>query len=144
MTSSPSSFSQHNPYISLTCIAANKPGSPDVDEVNASVGGGNGPAWTPPPGQIRPVTVSQFGGPTAASFTDGTVGDDVVAVTIHAGPETVTATVQNGRYAAWWPGKAFVDGPLPPDGQGGPQEMLTYDVTLTNGTVKTNITPATP
>lgn len=79
-------FLQENPYVSLTCVAINRPGSTDVDNVNASVGGSDGPAWTPPPGQIRRATVSQFGGRSPASFTDGAVGEDVVAVTILPAP----------------------------------------------------------
>jgi len=136
-------FLQDNPQTSLTCVATNPPGSTNVDNLNASVGGG-GPAWTPPPGQISPASVSQFGGHNPAAFTDGTVGANVVTVTIHAGSTNVTATVKNGRYVAWWPGTAFTTGPLQPNGQDGPHEILTYDLTLADGTVKSNVTPAIP
>lgn len=135
-------FHQDNPDYSVSCVATNRPGSSDVDGLAAAAGGSGGPALVPPAGRITPIGVSQFGDQPPASFTNGAAGAGVVGVTIHAGPQVVTATVKNGRYAAWWPGKAFADGPLQPSGQGGPVVILTYDVTLTDGTTQTNVTPA--
>ena len=101
----------------------------------AGPGGGDGPAApAPPPGQITQDTITQFGGHNLASLVDGAVGTDVAAVTIHASGRLVEATVRDGRFAAWWPGKAFADGPGQPSGRGGPQLKLRYDVTLTDGT----------
>lgn len=82
--------------------------------------------------------------PAPASVTEGAVGPDVAGVTIHSAGQTVTATVNNGRYAAWWPGRAFTDAPPQPSGQGGLQLNITYDVTLDDGTTLKNATPATP
>lgn len=137
-------FHQDNPDYSVSCVATNRPGSGDVHDVTAAAGGGSGPTWVPPAGRLTEGGISQFGTKPPASFTDGAVGAGVVGVTIHAGPDVITATVKNGRYAAWWPGRAFADGPLPPSGEGGPRTILTYDVTLSDGTTKTNVAPARP
>ena len=137
-------FLQDNPAVDVSCVAMNRPGSSDVDDITTAGGGSSGPAPTPPAGRIIPGGVSQFGGQPPASFTNGWVGAGVAGVTIHAGPQSITATVKNGRYVAWWPGKAFADGPQQPSGQGGPRINLTYDVTLTDGTTKTNVNPAPP
>jgi len=135
---------QDNPQTSVSCVVLNTPGSKDVGDVQASVGGGDGPAMSPPLGQITQSDIAQFGGRSPASFTDGTVGAKVDNVTIHAGDQSVKATVQGGRYFAWWPGQAFAAEPLPASGQGGPRVIITYDVTLTDGTTKTNVTPFVP
>jgi hypothetical protein len=135
-----------NPDYSVSCVATNRPGSSDVDDLSAAAGGSDGPAPIPPAGRITQGGSSQFGDQPGASvsFTSGLAGAGVVGVTIHAGPQVITATVKNGRYVAWWPGKAFADGPQQPSGQGGPAVILTYDVTLTDGTTKTNVSPALP
>jgi hypothetical protein len=133
-----------NPDYSVSCVATNRPGSSEVDDLSVAAGGSDGPAPIPPAGRITQGGTSQLGDQPPASFTNGSVGAGVVGVTIHAGPQVVTATVKNGRYFAWWPGKAFADGPQQPSGQGGPAVILTYDVTLTDGTTKTNVSPARP
>jgi hypothetical protein len=133
-----------NPDYSVSCVATNRPGSSEVDDLSVAAGGSDGPAPIPPAGRITQGGTSQFGDQPGASFTNGSAGADVVGVTIHAGPQVITATVKNGRYVAWWPGKAFADGPRQPSGQGGPAVILTYDVTLTDGTTKTNVSPARP
>lgn len=133
---------QDNPDYSVSCVATNRPGSSDVDDLAAAAGGSSGPTLVPPAGRITQGGISQLGDQPPASFTDGAVGAGVVGVTIHAGPQVITATVKNGRYVAWWPGIAFADGPQQPTGQGGPVVILTYDVKLTDGTTKTNVTPA--
>jgi hypothetical protein len=89
-------------------------------------------------GQVEGVSSNK------ASITDGAVGEGVTGVTIHAGTFTVSASVQNGRYVAWWPGPAFRDGPVEPSGKGGPELMLTYDLALTDGTVLRNVQPTRP
>jgi len=137
-------FLQDNPDVDVSCVAMNRPGTSDLGDITTAAGGSSGPAPIPPAGRIIPGGVSQFGDQPPASFTNGTVGAGVVGVTIHAGPQVITATVKNGRYVAWWPGKAFADGPQQPSGQGGPAVILTYDVTLTDGTTKTNVSPAPP
>jgi len=139
-------FLQDNPDVDVSCVATSRPGSSNVDDLSAAVGGGSGPAWIPPAGRITQGGSSQFGNQQGASvsFTSGSAGAGVVGVTIHAGPQVITATVKNGRYVAWWPGKAFADGPQQPSGQGGPVVALTYDVTLSDGTTETNVSPARP
>ncbi len=137
-------FLQDNPDVDVSCVAMNRPGSSDVEDISTAAGGGSGPAPIPPAGRITQGGASQFGLQPPASFTSGSVGAGVVGVTIHAGPQVITATVKNGRYVAWWPGTVFADGPQQPSGQGGPRIVLTYDVTLTDGTTKTNVIPAPP
>jgi len=127
-------FHRDSPDTSASCVAGNRPGSTQVDHVDTAAGGSSGPATSPPPGQISQGGISQFGGHNRASFADGAVGTQVAAVTIHADGRVVQATISNGRFAAWWPGKAFADGPAQPSGQGGPQLNLRYEVTLTDGT----------
>lgn len=127
-----------NPDYSVSCVARNRPGSSDVDDLHDTSGGSSGPAWIPPAGRITRVGVSQMGD-QPVSFTNGSAGAGVVGVTIHAGSQVITATVKNGRYVAWWPGKAFSDVPPPLRGQGDPAVILTYDVTLSDGTTKTNV-----
>jgi hypothetical protein len=133
-----------NPDLSASCVAWNRPGSTQVDHVQTGVGGSSGPAWTPAAGRITQGMIAQYSGDSPASFTDGAVGRGVVGVTIHSGTQTITATVKNGRYAAWWPGRAYSDGPAEPSGEGGPEPLLTYDVHLADGTVKKDVAPARP
>lgn len=78
------------------------------------------------------------------SATDGLVGDDVVAVTLHAGGTTAQATVDDGWYGAWWPGPAFAGGSDQTDGEGDLEPQITYDLTLTDGTVIRDAQPAQP
>lgn len=105
------------------------------------IGGSTGPALKAPATRYTQGAVSQFHG---ASITDGAAGETVTGVTIHAGALTVQATVENGRYAAWWPGPAFQSGPPERSGKGGPRLNLTYDLTLTDGTVIHNAQPTRP
>jgi hypothetical protein len=137
-------FHTNNPDLSASCVAWNRPGSSRVDHVETGVGGSSGPAWTPAAGRITQGMIAQYSGDSPASFTDGAVGRGVTGVTIHAGTQTITATVKNGRYAAWWPGSAFPEGPTQPSGKGGPEPLLTYDVHLADGTVKKDVPPARP
>ncbi len=138
-------FHQNNPdNIDVACVATNVVGSPDTDDLNIGIGGGSGPARTPTQDRITQGSISQFGSPSPASATEGTVGSNVAEVTIHSAGQTVAATVKDGRYAAWWPGNAFTDAPRQPNGQGGPRVNITYDVTLNNGTTLNNVRPATP
>lgn len=67
------------------------------------------------------------------SFNVGDVGPDVAAVTITtADGEAVDSTVENGRFVAWWPGRAFGD---ETEGNGGPAPDLAFRLTLRDGTV---------
>lgn len=128
-----------NPRASAACFARNEPGSSAVDNLSMSAGSSSGPATHAPARSFTQFSISQFKG---ASFTDGAAGNAVIAITIHAGTFNVHATVANGRYIAWWPGTAFRSGPLQPSGRGGPEEVLIYDLTLTDGTVLLNAQPS--
>jgi hypothetical protein len=130
-----------NPDMSAYCLARNLPGSANADVLDSGAGGSSGPALKAPPTGFTQGTIGEGHG---YSITDGAVGDEVKGVTIHAGALTVKASVHNGRYAAWWPGPAFESGPPEPSGQGGPEPMLTYDLTLTDGTVVHDAQPTLP
>ena len=119
-------------------------GPPSVRTTSSTLGPAAvaGPALTAPP---RGFTQGAIGSSQTSSITDGAVGEEVAAVTIHAGALTVDASVQNGRYAAWWPGPAFGTGPRKPDGEEGPRQLiLSYDLTLTDGTVIHDAQPTLP
>jgi hypothetical protein len=132
-----------NPDVSIPCLARNPAGSTDVDDLHMAAGGSDGPALKAPAGGFTEGAISEFGGTAKGSITDGAVGAGVVGVTIHAGDVTVEATVENGRYVAWWPGSAFED-TTPPSGEGGPEVILTYDLTLTDGTTIVDAEPTYP
>ena len=130
-----------NPDLSGSCLVHLQRGSADADVVDDGVGGSSGPALTAP---SRGFTQGAISSSDEASITDGAVGEGVLGVTIHAGRFTVNASVQNGRYAAWWPGTAFPTGPFGPSGGAGPAPDLTYDLTLTDGTVIHDAQPTRP
>lgn len=130
--------------MSAFCVATSEPGSGKADDLQTGVAGSSGPAPTVEPKELMEGSMAQFGD-NPASIVDGLAGRDVAKVTIHApGGKTIEATVQNGRYAAWWPGKIFPDEPLPPSGEGGPEPQLTYDLTLRDGTVVKDAKPWSP
>jgi hypothetical protein len=137
-------FADDNPQRSADCLAHNVAGSGRADQVSSGSGGSTGPASIPPATRITQGGFAQMGDEEKASFTDGQVGADVVGVTIHAGDTTVTATVSNGHYAAWWPGASLSDMRPPANGEGDIGPDLSYDVTLADGTVLTDVDPATP
>jgi hypothetical protein len=130
-----------DPDLAGSCLVHKPQGSTDVELLESGVGGSTGPALQAPP---RSFTQGAISSSNKASITDGAVGEGVTGVTIHAGTFTVSASVQNGRYVAWWPGPAFRDGPVEPSGKGGPELMLTYDLALTDGTVLRNVQPTRP
>jgi hypothetical protein len=134
-------FRTDDPDMSAVCLARNPRGSTEVDGVDTAVGGSSGPALQAPPESYTQGTIAQLDG---ASVTDGAVGDEVRGVTIHAGTLTVEASVQNGRYAAWWPGDAFKSGALPQSGAGNPELILTYDLILRDGAVIHDAQPTRP
>lgn len=89
--------------------------------------------------------MSQSGeGESLISMVDGPVGTQVTALTLHAGDLTVEATIEGGRYAAWFPGRIFPDLDWGPSGQGGPEPMITYDLTVSDGTVVRDAQPSRP
>ncbi len=136
---------------SVSCVGLLPTGGTEVEDLSSGASGGGGLAL-PEAGGFTEGAMSQFtmggglfskGDP--ASFVDGKVGPDVAALTIHAFGQTVETSIKDGTYAAWWPGQAFdLSEPLPPSGEGGPEPQLTYDVTLTDGTVLTDVAPSRP
>jgi hypothetical protein len=84
---------------------------------------------------VAPITGVGFSTQSGATWcVAGQVGSDVVSVvinTIEHGP--VEATIQNGYFAAWWPGPGPL--PMPTAVPVGP----TYTLTLKDGTIRANI-----
>lgn len=136
---------------SVSCVGLLLTGGTEVEDLSSGASGGGGLAL-PEAGGFTEGAMSQFtmggglfGKGDPASFVDGKVGPDVAALTIHAFGQTVETSIKDGTYAAWWPGQAFdLSEPLPPSGEGGPEPQLTYDVTLTDGTVLTDVAPSRP
>lgn len=130
------------------CLMHLPSGSDRADDVIWGSAGGQGavPVGT----EFADGSISQFsdnglfglGARPTVSFNVGDVGADVAAVTIvDADDQTVHATVDNGRFVAWWPGRAFGN---ETEGNGGPAPALTYDLTLRDGTVLTDAEPTLP
>lgn len=71
-----------------------------------------------------------------AATTHGEVGPEVAAVTLHAGGQVVEASVEDGTYAAWWPGPLFASSEA--------EASVRYDVTLRDGTVLYDVDPVHP
>lgn len=122
-----------NPDTVATCRAHNLPGTDDVDDVNAGVAGGSGPRRPAPAGRFQDGALSDDG---EVSITEGTVGPDVTGLTVHAGKLTVQASVSNGRWVAWWPGPA-----VEWIGRTRTRDLMTYDLTLRDGTVVRDAKP---
>ncbi|TFC30734.1 hypothetical protein E3O55_07595 [Cryobacterium sp. MDB1-18-2] len=73
----------------------------------------------------------------AVTVASGNVGEDVTGVTIKtADGLSVQATVEEGRYIAWWPGRGGA--------QGDAQPVLAYDIALSDGTVHKDAEPTRP
>lgn len=130
-----------DPDMSGSCLATIPADSGRVQDVMSGAGGSSGPAMSAPPTGFTQGAIAQYDG---VSITDGAVGEEVVAVTIHAGGHTIETTVRDGRYVAWWPGAAFEADDAQPSGEGGPGPILVYDLTLADGTVITDAQPAIP
>ena len=70
----------------------------------------------------------QSDGRSGFAFSTGRVGAEVRAVTIHAAGRTVTASLNQGAFVAWWP--------VAPPAPGEPVlDDASYDVTLADGTI---------
>jgi hypothetical protein len=137
-------FWRANPDTSSFCVADFPVGSSGVGEVQSGSAGGSGPASVPSAGTFMVGAIAGFvldGG--ALSAVDGPVGDGVVGITVRAGDVEAEATITNGRYSAWLPGNAFTETDQP-SGQGGPELVLEFDLTLADGTVIVNAQGARP
>lgn len=126
-----------DPDMAGNCLMRHVPGTDDVDNLNWGIWGGSGPVRVPPARSIIPGGASTS---REVTITDGAVGADVVAVTIHApGDRTVRATVRNGRYVVWWPGPDY---DVAKEGTAEARSIVTYDLTLTDGSTITDAPPA--
>lgn len=127
-----------DPDVSGSCIVHAPVGGEAVELLSAAAGGGSGPAQVVSGTQF---TEGALHSSADASSTDGAVGPEVAGVTIHVGATglQVEATVAAGRYIAWWPGPAHRD-----DAAGEGVLDLTYDLTLTDGTVLRDVAPTRP
>ncbi len=147
-------YYQPNPENSVSCVSKLPPGADAVEEVNWGVGGQSGPAETAPPGAITQGAIAQFTlEEGTVSVTDGAVGPDVVAVTLHASGRKIEASVSDGRYLAWWPGAVLTDQnpgsgvSAAGDGAEGMEPLapsISYDIELADGTVLTDVAPVMP
>ncbi len=134
--------------LTISCMLYLPTGATRAEHVSAAASGGQGAV--PTGGQFTEGSISEFSGrgllgirtgPPAA-FNVGDVGPGVTAVDITtADGELVHATVEDGRFIAWWPGRAFGD---ETEGNGGPAPDLSYRITLTDGTVIEDAQPVLP
>lgn len=126
------------------CVVTLEQGATSGTVEALGVGGAvGGPPRTPPATGFFEGAMSQSG-QDPISMIDGAVGQDVTTLTIHAGELSVLATIHDGRYAAWIPGRIFPEEGPGPSGQGGPEPIVTYDLTLSDGTTITDAQPARP
>lgn len=131
--------------LTANCVVALEEGAASGKVEGWGVGGSTGgPPVEADADGFYPGSMFQSGDREPLSMVDGSVGENVSGLTLHAGDLTVQATIEDGRYAAWFPGRIFPDRDWGPSGQGGPVPILTYDLTLTDGTVITDAEPSEP
>lgn len=146
-----------DPDLAVTCIVHNPRGSDEVDVVSSAEAGSSGPAQIVPADGFFPGGYFDSTGPEPTglarlldpgpffhgSVTSGSVGRDVVGVTVHAGTFTTEASVAEGRYGAWWPGPAVECAPQK-TGVLRCDPLMTYDLHLADGTTTTDAKPLPP
>ncbi len=110
-------FAENGRIDGLTGSAPGAGGSPVVAPANGLTGGGVG---------------LQLEGTLRYAYVVGDVGEQVREVVVRSGDQTVSASVVDGHYAAWWP----VTGVTPQSAAGVTAEL---DVTLADGTVLTDV-----
>lgn len=128
------------------CVVALEEGAPAGRVTDRGLAGGVGgaPSVAPANGFVEGSMSQSGSGDELISMVIGPVGDDVVGMTLHSDGLSVEATIEDGRYAAWFPGRIFPDEQPAPSGQGGPVPTLTYDITLMDGTVIVDAEPSLP
>ncbi len=131
------------------CLAHLPVGAAKANDIDVSQGGGD-QGFLPVAGEFSEGSMAEFRGGSIFGFGDrpeialthGNVGEDVAAITITTPDgQLVEATIQDGRYAAWWPGRAFGD---EVEGNGGPAPAISYIITLKDQTVIKDATPRMP
>lgn len=142
-------YTASSEHMAGMCLAHLPVGAPQADTIDSSRAGGD-QGFLPVGGEFTEGNIAEFRGRNAFGFpkrpdvalTHGNVGEDVKAVSITTPDgQVVEATVQDGRYAAWWPGKAFGSRL---EGNGGPAPALSYTITLEDDTVIRDASPRNP
>src|SRR5262245_3436344 len=88
---------------SAECVATIESNGNVVGEGSGSSSGGQD---VPGPLEIRPMSGGSSGGPGAWSNLHGQVGSEISRVVLELGDGThITASLSDGRFAAWWPGE---------------------------------------
>lgn len=137
------------PEASVSCVVHLPVGDTTAGSVAWAASGGGGFA-PPAAGEFFEGAMSTlstgglFSRGEPVSFVDGRVGNGITGITIHAHGQAVEASIANGTYAAWWPGKRFSEEDPGASGEGGPTPALTYDVTYADGRVARDVDPAAP
>ena len=134
-------FYQANPEASSACVLDLPPGAESPKEVTGGSGSSTGPAMVAADNSYVRGMEGQFAiGGQVFSVVSGSVGAGVASVTLRGADDEAVATITNGKYAAWVPGPMFerLDAP---SGEGGPEAILFYDLTLDDGTVLRDALP---
>ena len=136
-------------YVTVMCILYLPVGADRADHVMWGKSGGQGAV--PVGGEFTDGAIATFSergifglgsSSPAVAFNIGDVGEDVTAVDVTTPDgEVVHATVDDGRFIAWWPGRAFGDAT---EGNGGPAPDLEYSITVRDGTTTLNAQPVRP
>lgn len=137
-------FYRENPETASSCLVDLPVGADSPRDVTSGSGGSSGPAMVPPAnGYIEGAVGSHSLGGQVLSVITGSVGTDVVSVTVRGAGAQATATIADGHFAAWLPGNVFTESDAP-SGRGGPEVMTSYDIELADGTVIENAKPSFP
>ena len=137
-------FYQDNPETSTSCVVDLPTGTENPREVTGGTGGSSGPSMVAADHSFVKSMEGQFtiGGQTL-SVVSGSVGPGVTSITVHGKDVEAVATIADGKYAAWIPGPMFENGNAP-SGEGGPEAILSYDLTLNDGSVLRDALPEVP
>jgi hypothetical protein len=101
----------------------------DGAQVSGFASGGLTDPIDAPQGVGHEVGISGTVGTNVFTAVSGEVAANVTGVTLHANRLSIEAMLGDGRYVAWWPGKAdlYAD--------------VTYTITYADGTVRENVRP---
>jgi hypothetical protein len=131
-------FYRDDPETASSCVVDLPRGADTPREATSGSGGSSGPAPTAPAdGFIEGAVASYTLGGQVLSVISGSVGSNVKSMTVRGAGEQATATIADGRYAAWLPGNVFIN-LGEPSGKGGPEVAVAYDLVLDDGTLVTD------